>query len=471
MSSSDELARGDAFVVFGVTGDLARRKIFPSLLAMARKGTLNVPVIGVARGDFSLERLRREIRESVSKGKGHADDVRALDHLLSKVSAVQGGYDDPETFKKLRLALGDAKSPVHYLAIPPSLFTQVADGLADSGCAQGARLIVEKPYGRDRESARTLDRTLLAHFQENALLRIDHYLGKEPVQNLVYFHLANRLIGSSLHRDVVDHVQIVMAEEIGVEGRGKFYEEIGALRDVVQNHILQLVACLAMECPVNGTDEAHRDEMSRALKALRPLTPTDIVRGQYGGYRSEKDVSPESDVETFAALRLYIDNERWEGVPFFVRAGKRLPISTTEILVRFKVPLWGRIIEKGVNHPGDYLRLRISPDMVLAQGLNVKIPGTEMRGQITELCASYSASDEMLPYERLFIDALRGDTELFARADMVDAQWAALDGVLDGTVPLHSYAAGTWGPEQAQELLPKGVAWHVPASHHGASQK
>jgi glucose-6-phosphate 1-dehydrogenase len=452
----------DAFVVFGVTGDLARRKIFPALHAMARRGTLNVPVVGVARGSFSIERLREEVRASVTAGgKGVGVDERALDKLLSLLSAVQGDYDDPATFASLRQTLGNARAPLHYLAIPPSMFTTVAEGLARSGCNSGARLVIEKPFGRDLASARELDAVLHAHFPEKALFRIDHYLGKEPVQNLVYFHLANRLIGAGLHRNYVDHVQIVMAEELGVEGRGRFYEEVGALRDVVQNHVLQLVACLAMECPANPSDEAFRDEMARVLKAIRPLSHSDVVRGQYAGYTTEKDVARDSRVETFAALSMHIDNERWEGVPFLLRAGKRLPLASTEILVRFKPPLWTRVVEPGVG--GDYLRLRIGPDMALAQGLNVKTPGTEMRGELLELCTSYKAPDELGPYERLFGDALQGDTELFARSDMVEAQWAALDGVLDGESPVFPYEQGTWGPVEADALLPPGVAWHTPS--------
>lgn len=454
-------ARADAFVVFGATGDLAYRKIFPAFQAMAQKGTLDVPLIAVARGDFTLASLKERIHQSlIESGKF---DAQAFELVTKNLSVVRGDYDDPQTFVTLRKILGSSCAALFYLAIPPALFASVATGLARSQCLTGARLVVEKPFGRDLASARALNDTLHAHFPENGIFRIDHFLGKEPVQNLMYFHLANQLISSSFSRNQVDHVQITMAETLGVESRGKFYEEVGAIRDVVQNHMLQLLACLVLECPSNPTDEAMRDEAVRVLKALRPVQPADVVRGQYRGYRAEPGVAPDSQVETYAALRFFIDTERWEGVPFYLRTGKRLPVSATEIFVRFKRPLWTRIIETLNPHQGDYLRLRISPEVVLAQGMRVKSPGSSMRGEPIELVANHEPPSEMLPYERLFNDALAGETELFAREDMVLAQWAALDGILNNVVPLDFYDQGTWGPESSARIFTSdNMEWNAP---------
>ena len=452
--------RADAFVVFGATGDLAYRKIFPAFQAMVQKGTLDMPIVAVSRGNFDLDQLRDRVHKSLQESGKF--DAAAFEKISKNLHSVCGDYDNPQTYLSLREALGNSRNAVFYLAIPPSMFGKVATGLARSQCIKGARLVVEKPFGRNLSSAIELNNTLHEFFPEPSIFRIDHFLGKEPVQNLIYFHLANQLVGGSFHRNYVDNVQITMAETLGMEGRGKFYEEVGAVRDVVQNHMLQLIACLAMECPANQSNEASRDESVRVLKALRRLGPDDIVRGQYKGYRDEDGVSPTSEAETFAALRLWIDNERWEGVPFFLRTGKRMPVSATEILVRFKRPLWTRIIENEKPHSGDYLRLRISPDVVLAQGMRVKSPGTIMRGETIELVANHEPASEMLPYERLFNDAIEGETELFAREDMIMAQWAALDGILGNTVPLHFYEPGTWGPPESQRIFTSDFVWHNP---------
>lgn len=464
---SDERRCADAFVFFGATGDLASRKIFPAFAAMARRGKLALPIVGVARGQHDLESLRARIRTSL-QDQG-AFDERAFARIASLLRFVRGDYNDPETYRRLREALGDARRPIYYLAIPPSMFAPVATGLAGSQCAEGARLLVEKPFGRDLGTALELNRTLHGVFPESSIFRIDHYLGKEPVQNLIYFHLANQLIDAGFHRSSVSHVQMTMAERIGVEGRGNFYEEVGAVRDVVQNHMLQLIACLAMECPTNPSPEAFRDESVRVIKALRPLAEADIVRGQYIGYRNERGVSPDSDVETFAAARFFIDNDRWEGVPFYARTGKRLAAGVTEILVTFRTPIWARTVETDLRQSqGSYLRLRIGPEVVLAQGLRVKKPGGRMRGDCIELVANYEPPDEMLPYERLFNDAIAGETELFAREDMIAAQWRAVDAVLAARTPLWPYEPGGWGPSQARRILADGAEWHVPETKHSA---
>jgi glucose-6-phosphate 1-dehydrogenase len=323
------------------------------------------------------------------------------------------------------------------------------------------RLIVEKPFGRDRESARLLNETLHRHFPEPSIYRIDHYLGKEPVQNLIYFHLANELVNCSFHGQYVDHVQITMAETLGVEGRGKFYEEVGAIRDVVENHMLQVIACLAMECPASRQVEALRDEKARIIKAMRPLTREDVVRGQYRGYRQEPGVAPDSTIETYAAIRVRIDNDRWDGVPFYVRAGKRLPVGVTEIFVKYRQPLWTKVMEDRAI-TGNYLRLRLSPDTEIAEGTHVKKAGAQLQGQGLELVASYAPPEEMLPYERLFEDALAGDIELFGREDMIDAQWRVVDKVLNDLPPPYPYEQFTWGPSEASALLLGGATWHDP---------
>jgi len=452
--------RSDAFVFFGATGDLAYKQVFPALQALIRRGGLDIPIIGVAKGTGGLEELVARARKSLEEHDGL--DEAAFAKLRSRLRYVNGDYADAGTFAELRKSLGAARRPLHYLAIPPTMFATVAKGLAEAGCSDQARILLEKPFGRDLASARALNRTLAAHFAEGDIFRIDHFLGKEPVQNLIYFRAANPRVEASFRGTYIDSVQITMAEKFGVEGRGKFYEEVGAIRDVVQNHMLEVMACLAMESPVGDDHEAWRDKRSELLKSVRTLDAADVVRGQFDGYRKEAGVAPGSTVETFAAVRLHIDNERWDGTPFYVRVGKALPTTATEILVRFKrtqVP----VLDESTLAPANTYRFRISPDIDIAFGTNVKKAGPAMVGQSVELVAHHQAGDDMHPYERLLGDALVGDRTLFARQDAVEESWRIVDPILGDATPLCGYAPQTWGPAEASQLLvPEGGGWHDP---------
>ena len=458
----------DALVFFGATGDLAYKQIFPALQAMVRNDTLNVPIIGVARSGWNVEQLRARARDSLEHHGGV--DRAAFDRLASLMHYVDGDYADPATFQALRLKLGGARRPLHYLAIPPSAFAAVIDGLHQAGCATGARVAVEKPFGHDLDSARALNRTLHAVFPESAIFRIDHYLGKEPVLNLLYFRFNNAMLESMLNREHVDHVEITMAEAFGVQGRGKFYEETGAIRDVIQNHMLQLTAILAMDPPVGDDVEAIRDEKARVLKAIAPLDPAHVVRGQFRGYRDEAGVARDSMVETFAAVQLQVNSWRWAGVPFFIRAGKCMPGNATEVRVQLKGP--PRDIYHEHAPSTDYFRFRIGPDVAsLAVGMRVKRPGEAMVGRDVELLASEDLARDMLAYERLLGDAMRGDPNLFAREDAIEAQWRIVDPVLNLQTPPLSYESGTWGPAEADRLAAAaaGGGWHQPVEPRRAS--
>jgi glucose-6-phosphate 1-dehydrogenase len=447
----------DALVVFGLTGDLAAKKILPALQTLVHRGHLKGPVIGVAKTERMPEQIRAQVRENLEHHGGV--DSQALASLLDSLRYVSGDYRNPATFARLRTALGSATRPLYYLAIPPSLFTTVIEGLATSGCVNGARVVVEKPFGRNLTSAQALNRTLLTYFPDHAIFRIDHYLGKEPVQNLIYFRFANPFVEAGWNRHSIQRVQITMAERFGVAGRGRFYEEVGAIRDVVQNHLLMVMACLAMEQPSGRDHESIREERVNVLKMIRPLIPSDVVRGQFHGYRRESGVAPDSQVETFAALRLYIDSERWAGVPFYVRTGKCLPVTATEVLVEFKRPCWPVLDELVPPFPNS-ARFRLSPDMRIALGVNSKVPGEAMVGERIELVAGHGSGDEMDPYARLLGDAMKGDASLFARADGVEAAWRVVQPILDIPMPLHEYEPHTWGPGEADRLIEGG--WHNP---------
>jgi glucose-6-phosphate 1-dehydrogenase len=447
----------DALVFFGATGDLAYKKIYPSLQAMARRGQLDVPIIGVAKAGWTLDQLRARAQESVEKHGGL--DRAAFDKLCGLLRYVDGDYRDPATFEALRRALGDARHPAHYLAIPPTLFGPVVEQLASSGCAQGARVVVEKPFGQDLVSARALNRILLGTFVEHDIFRIDHYLGKRPVHNMLFSRFSNPVLEAFWDRTHVESVQITMAESFGVQGRGGFYDQTGAIKDVLQNHLFQLLSNLAMEPPARMDSESLRDEKAKVLKSIPALTAEDLVRGQFRGYREESGVAADSQVETFAAVRLHLESWRWQGVPFYIRTGKCLAMTSTEVVVRLRQP---PRVYPSTAPLSNYFRFRIVPRQTIAFGITVMDEADKMIGQRAELVASRQpGADERDAYDRVLSDALAGDATLFARMDYVEEAWRIVDPVLAMQTPVHEYEPGTWGPDASLDIAPPG-GWANP---------
>ncbi|MGZ6966438.1 MAG: glucose-6-phosphate dehydrogenase [Acidimicrobiia bacterium] len=462
MSKADH---ADALCWFGCTGDLGHKMTFPALYAMARRGHLRVPVVGIAFSNWTLDDLKDRARDSIEKFGGGITDAKAWDHLMKSLHYVDGNYADPDTFTQLKgqLDLVGATAPAHYLAIPPSLFGTVIESLGNCGAAENARVIVEKPFGRDLASAIELNRIIHTVFPETAVYRIDHFLGKEEVQNIIYFRFANSFLEPIWNRNYISSVQITLAEDFGVQGRGSFYDEVGALRDVIQNHLFQVVALLAMEPPQGMGDKALRDAKERVFAAVERLEPSDVVRGQFEGYRNEPGVAPDSDVETFAALRLHIDSWRWSGVPWFVRAGKELPEHVTEVVVELKPPPQ-QVFSDSEPEVGrcNYLRFRFNPMIEIGLGARAKTPGEAMVGEQRELFLSNEFPDEMSPYERLLGDALAGIGLLFARQDGVEEAWRVVDKILTHHHVAHPYPRGTWGPKEADRMIATAGGWHDP---------
>jgi glucose-6-phosphate 1-dehydrogenase len=454
----------DALVLFGVTGDLAHKMIFPALYAMVKRGVLKVSVIGVAFPKWSMARLHKRVTDSIERSGG-IDNKRALEHLLSLIKYVSGDYTAPDTFTAIKEALGKARRPAHYLAIPPSLFETVIKGLGAANLAENARVIVEKPFGRDLASAQELNQVAHAVFPEDSIFRIDHFLGKEAIMNILYFRFANSFLEPIWNRNYVASVQITLSESFGVGKRGAFYETAGCLRDVIQNHLFQVVALLAMEPPATRDFGAVQSEKAKVFQAMRPLTPDDVVRGQYAGYRDEPDVAKNSDVETFCALRLFIDSWRWQGVPWYLRSGKYLPDTATEVLVELK-PAPQRLFADSAPLTGrpNYLRFRLSPDSAVALAARVKLAGQDFIGEQRELYLSEERPGEELPYERLLGDAMAGDGALFTREDSVEAAWVVVDPVLRNHHRVRPYKRRSWGPKEADAIIAADGGWHNPGS-------
>jgi glucose-6-phosphate 1-dehydrogenase len=449
----------DAFVFFGATGDLAHKQIFPALQGMIRDEGFNLPIIGVAKAGWTLDHLKARAKDSLETHGGL--DEAAFEKMLGLLKYVDGDYNDPQTFVQLKQELGDAQRPLHYFAIPPSLFAVVAEHLFQSGCGTNARVVVEKPFGRDLESCKALGATLHKYFEEANIFRIDHYLGKEPVQNILYTRFANPIFEPIWNREHVKCIQITMAEDFGVEDRGKFYDEVGALLDVVQNHMLQVLANLTIDPPTGEEYDGVRDRKSELMKAIRAAKPENVVRGQYEGYKKVPGVRPGSPVETFVAIKIEIDSWRWAGVPIYIRAGKMLPVTITEALIEFKRPpkeTFGELVPNTSAH----MRIRLSPDMTIGLGVRVKTPGERMVGRDVELELHRQAADDMPPYQRLLGDASRGNVELFSRQDLVEAQWRIVEPILGNATPYYTYAPGTWGPEEANQLIGNDGPWLDP---------
>ncbi|MEE2907484.1 MAG: glucose-6-phosphate dehydrogenase [Planctomycetota bacterium] len=451
----------DAFVLFGATGDLTHKKIFPSLYAMEKRGNLSVPIIGIARNEMTVEGLVERARDGIETYGDSKIEDSIFNRLAARLSYVSGDYSKPETFQALRKALGDAKRPLHYLAIPPTIFEMVSQALQASGCAENASVVVEKPFGRDLASAVELNKVVHAVFPEDHIYRIDHFLGKEPVLNLNYFRFGNMFLEPVMNRNYVRSIQITMAEDFGVQGRGAFYDEAGTIRDVVQNHLMQVLAILAMDPPSMGDEETLRDAKVRLFNSIKPLRKSDVVRGQFKGYLDEPGVKSGSTTETFVALRLHIDSWRWADVPIYIRAGKSLPVTSTEVVVDLKQPPQ-QLFEDCHKCERNYFRFQFNPNTVIAIGARAKKVGEEMVGEQIEMVVQHEEPDQMAAYERLIGDAMAGESGLFARVDEVESAWKIVDPILDQSTAPYPYDQGTWGPAEADGLLHKNTNWHNP---------